>query len=145
RLVRSRPATAAAAVALAILLAFGGGWLLRTNRPVDTHEGGGAIRAASTSATLLSGHRPVGRLVLSGAHPDWLTVSVRHLPGSPTVKCMVTTTAGRMMTVGTFSLAGGSGTWSAPLPVAPAAVAGATLLDTHGQVVATAQVRRAAG
>jgi len=146
RVVRSRPAMAVAvAAAVAILLAFGGGWLLRTNRPIGNREAGGANRTASTSATLMSGHRPVGRLVLSGAHPDWLTVSVRHLAGSPTVECMVMTTSGHLMTVGTFSLAGGSGTWSAPLPVAPAAVAGATLLDTHGQVVATALVRRPAG
>jgi hypothetical protein len=145
RVVRSRPAMAVAAVALAILLAFGGGWLLRTNRSVDHGGGVGVDRTASTSATLMSGRRPVGRLVLSGAHPDWLTVSVRHLAGSPTVECMVMTTTGHMMTVGTFSLASGSGTWSAPLPVAPAAVAGATLLDTHGRVVATAQVRRPAG
>lgn len=145
RLSRSRSAPAVAAVLLAVLLAFGGGWLLRSHRPPTAGYPGSTVsKPATASATLMSGDRSVGRLLLFGGRPDWLMVSVHHMAGEPTVKCIVTTTGGHTMTLGTFSLSGGSGTWSAPLRVEPTAVATATLLDAHGKVVATAQIHRQA-
>lgn len=144
RLFRSRSASAVAAVLLAALLAFGSGWLLRSHRPPPPDYPGTTVSSPAASATLMSGNHPVGRLLLFAGRPDWLMVSVHHMAGEPTVECTVTTTGGRTMTMGTFSLSGGSGTWSAPLEVAPTAVATATLLDHHGKVVATALVRRPA-
>jgi hypothetical protein len=148
RLLGSRPAMAVSAATLALLVAFGGGWLLRSHRAASGgYRGPGSpvIRPATASATLLADGHPVGRLLLFGGRPDWLMVSVHHLAGEPAVRCTVTTTGGKTLTLGTFSLSGGSGTWSAPLRVNSAAVATATLFDTRGRVVAAAWVDQRAG
>lgn len=143
RLLGSRPTMAVSAAALALLVAFGGGWLVRSHRePAGGYKSPGppAVRPTTASATLLADGHPVGRLLLFGGRPDWLMVSVHHLAGEPAVRCTVTTTGGDTLTVGTFSLSGGSGAWSAPLRVTPSAVSTATLVDARGHVVATAWV-----
>jgi hypothetical protein len=45
---------------------------------------------------------------------------------------------GRITTVGSFDLVNGSGTWGAPDPGGFGGVAGARLVNSRGQVIATA-------
>lgn len=91
-------------------------------------------------ATLLAtdGHTAVGRVVASPGSPPWLFMVVKpgHLSGR--VTCRVGLADGRWVTVGTFSLAEGYGSWSARLWVSVPSLRTAELVSPQGVVVAMA-------
>jgi len=55
-----------------------------------------------------------------------------------TVICQVQTSDGHVVTVGSFALDGGYGSWGSPAPPGPGTVTGAWLIGLNGTVVATA-------
>jgi anti-sigma-K factor RskA len=132
---RGRLLAAAAAVIVVIAAALFGGYQL--GRP-------GTPRAPLGSATLTAAGRQVGAVYFySGAHP-WVWVTVWAVPGpaakTQNVTCMLWPGAGRPpMTIGTFALVSGHGSWGVPLP-RPIGTATLTL-GRAGRTLATATIR----
>jgi hypothetical protein len=129
--------TLAAAAAVIAVVAGVGGWALRPAAPGTT--GQTAQSALHTAALVTASHQSVGEVFLdSGAGTPWLYMAVDAAPGTGTVVCQVVGRDGRIVTIGSFSLAGGHGHWGSPEPIQPAALAGARLMTAAGQVLATA-------
>ena len=131
---RPRWMLAAAAAVIAVVAGLGG-WALRPAAP-----GTAGRTALHTAALVTAGHQNVGEVFLdSGAGTPWLYMAVDAAPGAGAVVCQVVGRDGRIMTIGSFWLAGGHGHWGSPEPIQPAALAGARLMTAAGQVVATAR------
>lgn len=96
--------------------------------------------ASTLQATLLStaGNTAIGRVVASAGSPPWLFMVVKpgHLSGR--VTCRLSLANGRWVTVGTFSLAEGYGSWSARLGVPVSSLRQAELVSPQGVVLAAA-------
>ena len=126
----------AAAAAVIAVVAGVGGWAMR---PAPGPAGQTAQSALRTAALVTASHQRVGQVFLgSGAGTPWLYMTVDAAPGAGTVVCQVVGRDGRIMTIASFSLAGGHGHWGSPEPIQPAALAGARLTTAAGQVLATA-------
>jgi 3D (Asp-Asp-Asp) domain-containing protein len=65
-------------------------------------------------------------------------MTVRGVSESGSVTCQVLGVDGAVMTLGTFDLVDGSGSWSAPGPAGLAQDTGVRLIDANGEVVASA-------
>ena len=92
------------------------------------------------SAVLVQSGRHVGSIeVYRTTKTPWVTMSVRGVNGAHgSVACELVDRSGQLMTVGRFDLVNGSGSWAAPDKWSTSNLAGARLVDTTGQVVATA-------
>lgn len=126
--LRSRPLSVAVAAAVAAILAFGG-WVV------------GATTSAPTSpvvtAALVSQHGPVGQVVVvPGPHP-WISMSVHLGSANGTVWCRVRDSRGRLVTLGTFTLSDGHGSWASSVP-SGLSLRGASVMTHYGQVLASA-------
>lgn len=128
---RARLLLGAAAVSVALAGAGIGLAVAGTSAPAP----GRAVQA-----TLLSspGHSVVGRVVASPGSPAWLFVVIEpgHLSGN--VTCRLVLAGGRFVTVGTFSLEEGYGSWSARLSTSVSSLRLAELVSPQGVVVASA-------
>lgn len=123
-----------AAAVLAALVAVGAG--------VGLVGRGGSRPAPPTTVTANltgAGGRVVGDVVVDGYRPRWISMSVHGLGASGTVRCEVVAAGGRDFYAGTFSVDGGAGSWSAPLP-ATGTVLAARLVSPGGQVLASARL-----
>lgn len=129
RRLRSRPLAVAAAAAVAVALALGG-WAV----------GAGTASPGQTvvTAVLRSDHHQVaGQVVLvPGAHP-WISMTVALRTRSGEVRCQVRGAGGRMVTIGTFAVVDGYGSWASPLPGGLIARS-ARLTTPGGRVLASA-------
>ena len=67
-------------------------------------------------------------------------MTVRGLGESGLVTCQLMSRDGAPVTLGTFDLVHGSGSWSAPEPAGLAQDAGVRLVDPQGQVLASATI-----
>jgi hypothetical protein len=127
--VRGRTVAAAAivlgGVGIGLAATAGGG-------PATSHP------TAVQAALLGTGGQPVGRVVASSGSPAWLFMMVDSGTLPTHVTCRVGLAGGRWMSLGTFSLSRGYGTWSAPLAVPASTVREAELVGAHGVVLATA-------
>ena len=124
--LRSRPLAVAAAVAAAVALAAGG-WLVgeTTSAPSST---------AVTSA-LVSRQGAAGTVVLvSGVRP-WISMTFHAGSTSGSVECEVQDASGRLVTLGTFPIVHGYGSWAGPLPQGTT-VRGAWVVTPGGRMLA---------
>jgi len=130
---------ATAAVTLAAVAAGLGGWGLRgaTSAPSPVTPAAASLR----SATLLTAsHKTAGSIFLYTGSPRWLYMDVDAGAGAGngTVICQLVASDGRIITVGSFHLNGGYGSWGSPDPLASGSVTGARLISLTGTVLATA-------
>ena len=133
------------AVAAAVAVAFGlGGWLVGRDMPggdgghVAAPARGGQV-AGIVQAELVRGSVPVGQLVLYPGQPGWVQMTVGAEGIGGRVTCELLTTGGGVITIGSFTLVDGRGSWGTPLPAAGTDLAGARLVGPGGAVVATAR------
>ena len=116
---RTRRMLATAAVTLAAVAAGLGGWGLRgaTSAPSPAAPAAASLR----SATLLTAsHETAGHIFLYNGSPRWLYMDVDTGMGvgNGTVICQLVASDGRIITVGSFNLDGGYGSWGSPDPLA---------------------------
>jgi hypothetical protein len=130
---RLRRALAASAVALAVIAAGLGGWRLG----VSTAPA--AVGPLTTASLVTSSHQDVGDIFLYSGDSPWLFMSV-EMPsgGDMPVTCQLVTTDGQVITVGSFRLADGYGSWGSPDPGTVTPLSGARLVSANGNVLATA-------
>ena len=128
-----------AAVALVAVACGVGGWGLRGVFSVPAAGGGRTAQGPLRSATLLTaGHQAAGTIFLYGGNPRWLYMDVdADDAGTQTIICQVVTSDGHVITVGSFRLDGGYGSWGSPAPAGPGTVTGARLTDRNGTIMAT--------
>jgi hypothetical protein len=132
---RRRPRLLAglAAAAAAVALAFGSAALF-----------GGSTASHSQRAVLtadfIQGGRNVGE-VYAYSEPSWLSMVVHGAQGAQKITCELVDKDGAVTVVGSFDLVDGSGSWGAPDQAPLAGVSGARLVDSSGQVIATATFR----
>ena len=88
-------------------------------------------------ASLLDSGRSVGSVDVSG-RPPWVYMSVQGEPVGGTVRCQLVRRDGVTVTVGSFELLDGRGSWGARVPGAASLYAGARLVDASGRVLAYA-------
>ncbi len=138
---RTRRMLATAAVTLAAVAAGLGGWGLRgaTSAPSPAAP----VAASLRSATLLTAsHDTAGHIFLFNGSPRWLYMDVDADAGigvgNGTVICQLVASDGRIVTVGSFNIDGGYGSWGSPDPLASGSVTGARLISLNGTVLATA-------
>ena len=122
-------------IAMAVGLA---GWGLRAT-PAPSTPPGGTAPAAVTSATLITaGHQAVGTVFLHGGGQQFLYMTVDTGVGNGDVICQLQDRDGHLITIGSFWLTDGYGSWGSPEPDRPAAVTSARLITTGGRILATA-------
>jgi hypothetical protein len=81
-----------------------------------------------------------GDVVVASGHPDWLFVSVRDTAWNQVVTCNVHLADGRAVTVGSFAVSSGYGSWGAALPALAAQLRTVDLIDAHGSLLGRAQL-----
>lgn len=129
------PIAVAAAVAA---LVFGvGGWVIS-----DVAMGRTTVQATPVDFRFAALHttdnRQIGQVFTYQGQPPWMYMSVMTAPNVTSVACQLVRKDGSAVSVGTFTLSGGKGSWGAELRLDPTTVVGARLLDGHGAVLATA-------
>ena len=140
RLLSRRVLTlAAAVVVLAAGVAVGAAW---TGRPASprpaTTVASGQIRTAKLFAPGHgAGTQLTGEVIVAAGQPAWVLMDVTGLAGASWVSCVVET-AGRSISVGSFQLRSGDGSWAAPLDAPGASVRSARIVGPDGTVLATA-------
>jgi hypothetical protein len=137
---RTRLMLAAAAVSLAAVACGLGGWGLRGAISAPSPGISTAQTTLRSAALLTSAHEPAGKIFLYKGDPRWLYMDVDMDMGADngTVICQLEASDGRIVTVGSFHLDGGYGSWGSPDPIGAASVTGARLISLNGTVLATA-------
>jgi hypothetical protein len=141
---RTRQILATAAVTLAAVACGLGGWGLRGAISAPSPAISTAQTTLRSAALLTSAHQPAGKIFLYKGDPRWLYMDVDMDPdagvdvGNGTVICQLETSDGHIVTVGSFHLDGGYGSWGSPDPIEAASVIGARLTSLNGTVLATA-------
>jgi hypothetical protein len=137
---RTRLMLAAAAVTLAAVACGLGGWGLRGAISAPSPGISTAQTMLRSAALLTSAHQPAGKIFLYKGDPRWLymDVDMDTGAGNGTVICQLKASDGRIVTVGSFHLDGGYGSWGSPDPIEAASVTGARLISLNGTVLATA-------
>ena len=140
---RTRRMLATAAVALAAVACGLGGWGLRGAISAPSPGSAATAHASLRSAALLTAsHDPAGKIFLYNGNPRWLYMNVDMDTGvsteTGTVVCQLEARDGRIITVGSFHLDGGYGSWGSPDPLDAGSVIGARLTSLNGTVLATA-------
>lgn len=131
---RLRRALAAAAMGLALVAAGFGGWRIGAGASPPPSSAG-----PLTAARLLSAaHRGVGSIFLYSGTSRWLYMSVDLGSGDGAVTCQLVGAHGQVITLGSFWLANGHGTWGSPAPGNVTGLSGARLVSAAGTVLATA-------
>jgi len=129
---RARRVLAAAAVTLAVAASAVGGWGLGAATS-------SLPRSSLSSAALLSAsHQPAGTVFFYGGGRQGLSVSVNVGSGTGTVTCRLVSPDGHAMTLGSFWLDSGYGTWASPGPVSRGQFTSLRLVSSDGTVLATA-------
>ena len=137
---RTRLMLAAAAVTLAAVACGLGGWGLRGAISAPSPGTSTAQTTLRSAALLTSAHQPAGKIFLYKGDPRWLymDVDMDAGAGNGTVICQLEASDGRIVTVGSFHLDSGYGSWGSPDPIEAASVTGARLTSLNGTVLATA-------
>lgn len=133
RRLRSRPLTAAAAVVAAAVLGAGA-WLAgEASRPATPSVVQGALQSSQGRAGEV--------VVVAGAHP-WISMTVHAGTASTQVRCEIRDAHGRLVTLGTFPLLHGYGSWAGALP-AGTEVRGAWVVLPGGRMLAWSTIASA--
>ncbi|WP_377268395.1 hypothetical protein [Peterkaempfera sp. SMS 1(5)a] len=145
QLRRRRRMVLAAAAAVVALAIGAGGWALgssagETARSVVP----AAAQSQLRSAQLMADGRVLGQVFVHGGSSPWLFMSVDAdgVPGP--VSCTVQRSDGSTVSLGTFPLRDGYGSWGAGYPAGPDATS-IRLLSSGGTVLATAHLPGASG
>ncbi|HWE54424.1 MAG TPA: hypothetical protein VG435_02885, partial [Acidimicrobiales bacterium] len=80
--------------------------------------------------------------VYTEGHPTWIWMSVTGASVSGSVTCELLERDGQVVSLGTFDLVKGSGSWAAPEPTNSSAFSGARLVTTDGVIIASATFSR---
>ena len=148
----ARPATRrwtrrwVAGAAIAGAAAFGGGgWAigaLVTGGPTPAAAPAPAPAEPMLIASLTSAGpgapAPVGRVWAYWGKSSWLFMALDDPAVHGAVTCELVRTNGTVVPVGSFALAAGYGWWGVPLKVARGDLSQARIVDSTGQVIATA-------
>ncbi len=127
------------AVAAVVLIVLGFALGAVVGRP-GTDAGSRSVAANLTSANLSSHGHVLGEVVISSGPPAWMFMTVDSGVWSSDVTCQVTLRGGRVVTIGVFKLANGSGAWETRLPVAGDEVQSARLVAGDGTLLASARL-----
>ena len=127
-----------AAVALVAVACGLGGWGMRGAFSSPSPGGATAQAPLRSAALLTANHQTAGKIFLYGGSPQWLYMAVDTDAGSGTVICQLEGRDGRIVTIGSFQLDGGYGSWGSPDPLDAGSVTGARLVSIDGTVLATA-------
>jgi len=130
------PMTVAAAAVVAVVFGVGG-WVvgdLNAHSTVAQAPQHQVMRFAQFRGT---DQRQVGQVITYLGSPWWVFMSVTN-GMSGNVTCQLVEENGKVVSIGTFQLTGGKGSWGSPLDVDPNNVVGARLVSDHGAVLATA-------
>lgn len=100
-----------------------------------------SLEPAPIVANLTADHTVKGQLYLAPGHPGWMFMSVHGVHAVGDVSCRLEISDGQALTVGSFYLSGGSGSWVYQLPVPVDQVRAAWLVDGTGTTLATARLR----
>jgi hypothetical protein len=100
-----------------------------------------SVAPAPVVANITVDHVVKGELYLAPGHPGWMFMSVHGLPSAGEVSCRLQIRGGQALTVGSFYLSGGSGSWVYQLPVPVDEIRAAWLVNGAGTRLATAQLR----
>ena len=106
--------------------------------------GGNSIPPAvpAIAANLTADHHIRGEVYLTPGKPGWLFMVVDHTNTNGLVTCRIATAHDGTMTVGTFSLVSGSGSWVYALPIPADQVRKAWVVTGDGTVLASATLAR---
>ena len=129
-------ALSAAAAAVAIL-AFGLGAFVAPGAGTGKSQ---PAAANIVTANLTSSGHVFGAVMISTGSPAWMLVTIDGDGWKGTVTCTVTLSGGQVETIGVFKLSGEYDAWAAPLTSTAGQVRSAQLIDSHGAVLASAQV-----
>jgi hypothetical protein len=116
---------AASLLVLAVAVAVGG-WLLRA---VYYDE-------VSSTTIMAEGHQ-VGEVFTYTDGQPWVYVELTALPPVGTAYCQLVLADGRVIDVGAFPVAGGTGAWGGPAPLAETDLAEVRILTPDGALLAT--------
>ena len=95
------------------------------------------------SASLTTGrHRAIGTVFLHGGSQPWLYIAIDTGPGNSTVVCQLHERDGQIITVGSFQLASGYGSWGSPELDRAAGITSVQLKSLDGTIVAMATFTR---
>jgi hypothetical protein len=131
------PAVAAAIIAVTCAMA---GFALHGMPRQPRHR---ASPPALYSASLTAArHQAIGTVFLHGGSQPWLYMAVDTGPGNSTVVCQLHERDGQIITVGSFPLASGHGSWGGPEPDQAAGITSVQLKSLDGTIVATATFTR---
>ncbi|MGH9045634.1 MAG: hypothetical protein ACRDVP_12575 [Acidimicrobiales bacterium] len=123
-------AVAAASVTGALGLSLGLAFGLTSLAPVPQ----------AISADLVANHSARGEVYVVPGSPGWVFMSVEGADMTARVTCMISTDSNKRLTVGSFWLRAGSGSWVSPLAVRADEVRSAWIVDAQGTVVARAHL-----
>ena len=131
------PAVAAAIIAVTCAMA---GFALHVMPMQPRHA---ASPPALYPASLTTArHQSIGTVFLHGGSQPWLYMTVDTGPGNSTVICQLNERDGQIITVGSFQLASGYGSWGSPEPDQAAGITSVRLKNLDGTIVATATFTR---
>jgi hypothetical protein len=129
-----RRVLAAVAVALVAAVSALGGWGL------DAATSSSASSSLSSASLFSASHQTVGTIFFYGGSEQWLSMSVNLRSGTGSVTCQLVRPDGHVMTLGSFWLDAGYGTWASPGSVGHAQFTSVRLVRTDGTVLATASL-----
>lgn len=130
----------AVAAAVALVAAGFGGWAVGHGSPARPHGVPAAAPGPLVEASLMSGATTVGRVFAYWDSPGWVYMTVDGAGIDGRVACVLTTADGSHLYLGWFDVAGGRGSWGAPVPVDPSTIRQARLVTEGGRVVASARL-----
>ncbi|MGH3269998.1 MAG: zf-HC2 domain-containing protein [Trebonia sp.] len=134
RVGRARRMLPVVTVLLAVVVSGLGWWRLQA-------VGSALARRPLSSAALLTPSRQTaGKIFFYAGSPRWTFISVNLGRENAIVICQLETRDGHYVTIGSFWLADGDGSWGSADPVSIGPLAGARLISTKGAVLATASI-----
>ena len=90
------------------------------------------------AAPLLRDGHKVGQVFAYAGQPSWVFMTVEAESTPHQVICELTLAGGRTVRIGTFSVSSGYHSWGSTVNVAASDITGVRLLDSSGNLVATA-------
>ena len=133
---RRGPRVALAGCALLGALGLGLGFALTSGANAPS------VATSAIAANLTADHGTRGEVYIAPGQPGWLFMSVDDAKVTGLVTCRLRTLHDGTVTVGTFWLESGSGTWVYELPVPANQVQTASIVSGDGTVLASADLSR---
>jgi hypothetical protein len=131
---RRRWRTALVTAAAAVFIVVGA-----TVGVVETNSSHPATPHLVSAAFIATGGQQVGEIKLYPAgRPPWVSMAIRGVAVHGPVSCQLIDHDGTVITLGSFALVNGMGSWGAPDRWSTYDMSGARLVDATGQVLARA-------